>query len=499
MRRNVLMKAFVSLFAVVALCSCNKDEDDKPKSTACDIVSFSVNGVAWDISGANITHVYPSETAATSMTPTVTLSPYATINPPANEAQNFFAPQGVIYTVTAEDGTTTKTYTAKATVQEVAVTGVALNQNTLALIAGSSVTLVATVAPDSASNKEVTWSSDATAVATVSNTGTVTAVAGGTATITVTAAEGGKTATCAVTVVPSTVELIALCRQLYQQVCADYLQIDNQYSTLAARQGVTFSSNFLYGFWQKSYQTIQYHNLLLERLDAETNLSEAERHIIEGNILGHRATVYFYLKTLFDGVPLILSSGYRTDEHSRVSEQEMNEFIYDGFNSAIHLLPTGDSIDYMYAIVASQDNNAYYAYEKIMDAISRLIDSGLFSFTDTNGDVIISVDEYAANIIMIRMNLLVAEASLKAGYTAEAALRINTLYQLFRQPPLSPTTTADGIRTAIRNIFSNCDAGMKYLNIVRWDLASEWGHRILLPIPQQALEENPNLTQNQGW
>jgi hypothetical protein len=53
------------------------------------------------------------------------LSPGATINPPANEAQNFFTPQGVTYTVTAEDSVTTKTYIAKATINAIAsgVTG----------------------------------------------------------------------------------------------------------------------------------------------------------------------------------------------------------------------------------------------------------------------------------------------------------------------------------------------------------------------------------------
>ena len=80
----------------------------------------------------------------------------------------------------------------------VAVTGVTLNQNTLSLPVGSSVTLTATVAPSNASNKAVTWStSDATKVTVVN--GLVTALAAGTATITVTA-DGGKTATCVVTV-----------------------------------------------------------------------------------------------------------------------------------------------------------------------------------------------------------------------------------------------------------------------------------------------------------
>ena len=79
----------------------------------------------------------------------------------------------------------------------VVVSGVTLNQSTLALKIGETGTLTATVQPANATNKTVTWSSSNTSAATVSN-GTVTAAAEGTATITATA--GGKSATCQVTV-----------------------------------------------------------------------------------------------------------------------------------------------------------------------------------------------------------------------------------------------------------------------------------------------------------
>jgi len=81
----------------------------------------------------------------------------------------------------------------------VPVTGVTLNQNSLSLTVGGTTNLTATVAPENATNKTVTWSSSDTAKATVSK-GVVTAVAKGTATITVTTADRGKTDTCTVTV-----------------------------------------------------------------------------------------------------------------------------------------------------------------------------------------------------------------------------------------------------------------------------------------------------------
>jgi hypothetical protein len=97
------------------LFECKKGMEEVPKRAACEITAFTVNGTAWDIDGTNITHTYPAETEEVSLTPTITLSPGATVNPSANEAQNFFTSQGVTYTVTAEDGVTKKIYTAKAT------------------------------------------------------------------------------------------------------------------------------------------------------------------------------------------------------------------------------------------------------------------------------------------------------------------------------------------------------------------------------------------------
>ena len=92
-------------------------------------------------------------------------------------------------------------YKKVAAVQTVAVTGVSLNKTSLTLTEGSSETLSASVSPDNATDKTVTWTTNKSSVATVSD-GKVTAVAEGSATITVTTNDGNKTATCTVTVTP---------------------------------------------------------------------------------------------------------------------------------------------------------------------------------------------------------------------------------------------------------------------------------------------------------
>ena len=77
------------------------------------------------------------------------------------------------------------------------VNEIKLNMDALSMTRGATATLTATITPDNATDKTVTWTSSDEKVATVEN-GVVTAVGSGTATITVQAGE--KTATCVVTV-----------------------------------------------------------------------------------------------------------------------------------------------------------------------------------------------------------------------------------------------------------------------------------------------------------
>ena len=81
----------------------------------------------------------------------------------------------------------------------VAVTGVTI-QETLPLGVDSTFTLVATITPEDATNKSVTWASDDETVATVDANGVVTGVAEGTANITVTTVDGKFSDVCIVTV-----------------------------------------------------------------------------------------------------------------------------------------------------------------------------------------------------------------------------------------------------------------------------------------------------------
>lgn len=82
----------------------------------------------------------------------------------------------------------------------VAVTSIAVSPLTAAIRVGAKQQLSATILPDNATNKSITWSSSAPAIATVSSTGLVTAVANGTANVTATSVDGSFTSVSAITV-----------------------------------------------------------------------------------------------------------------------------------------------------------------------------------------------------------------------------------------------------------------------------------------------------------
>lgn len=94
-----------------------------------------------------------------------------------------------------------KKLTCKVTVKQ-PVTTIRLNKTSASLKENETLALQATVSPNTANNKGVTWSSNNTKIATVSSTGVVKGVSTGTAIITATAKDGsGKKASCNITII----------------------------------------------------------------------------------------------------------------------------------------------------------------------------------------------------------------------------------------------------------------------------------------------------------
>lgn len=109
----------------------------------------------------------------------------------------------------------------KVTVEGVKVSEVKLDKTSVSLKAGETAQLTATVTPDNATDKTVTWTSSNEKIATVAD-GKITAVAPGTATITATS--GDKSATCTVTVAKEA--QIIKDPKKYPGVPKDYAKVD---------------------------------------------------------------------------------------------------------------------------------------------------------------------------------------------------------------------------------------------------------------------------------
>ena len=102
----------------------------------------------------------------------------------------------------AEDGFIESSSSAPSTTKATSVT---LSNTALNMTPGATSQLTATVLPENATNKAVTWTSSNTSVATVNATGIVTAVANGSATITATTTDGTNlSASCSVSVTTPT-------------------------------------------------------------------------------------------------------------------------------------------------------------------------------------------------------------------------------------------------------------------------------------------------------
>ena len=103
-------------------------------------------------------------------------------------------------TATSEDGGFKSVCLVNVTAPDAKAEGVQLDKHSLSIPAGGAASLNVTFIPIYASNQNVTWSSDNTAVVLVDKNGKITAISAGSANVTVKSEDGGFTDTCSVTV-----------------------------------------------------------------------------------------------------------------------------------------------------------------------------------------------------------------------------------------------------------------------------------------------------------
>ena len=129
------------------------------------------------------------------------------------------------------------------------VASVALDVSSIVLSERDSLQLNATIFPDNAENKGLTWSSSNASVARVNNNGLVTGVKDGTAVITVKTLDGGYTASCSVTV--QTQDLVEAFVYRMYRVCLLREPDESGFADWvnALKSGTKTGSQVAYGFY----------------------------------------------------------------------------------------------------------------------------------------------------------------------------------------------------------------------------------------------------------
>ena len=124
----------------------------------------------------------------------------------ASEGESFISLDGTkwndINTMVKDSNVCIKAFTTYQEKEntDINVTNIKLNKTTLEMLEGEIITLVSTIEPSNATNKNVSWKSDNEEIVSVTKEGIINAKKQGNATITVITEDGNKQATCKITV-----------------------------------------------------------------------------------------------------------------------------------------------------------------------------------------------------------------------------------------------------------------------------------------------------------
>lgn len=187
--------------------TCAVTVPSKSSGTSVTGVSITPTSTTLQVGGSQqlSAAVQPSDASNTNVTWASSDASVATVN--SSGLVKAISAGTTTITVKTADGSFTATAKITVSTQPVSVTGVTLAPTSATIGVGGTQQLTDTIAPSRATNKNVSWTSSNTSVATVSSSGLVTGVSSGTATITVKTADGGFTATSSIAVGGGTVKV----------------------------------------------------------------------------------------------------------------------------------------------------------------------------------------------------------------------------------------------------------------------------------------------------
>ena len=171
---------------------------------------------------------------------------------------------------------------------------------------------------------------------------------------------------------------------------------DFQNNSLEATNDVVRGS-----IWASAYKYIYYANGILEGLAISTKLKDEVKKPMEGEAKFLRAFIYFYLTNLFGDIPLILETGYETNNVTgKVSSSEVYQQIMTDLNDAEQLLPVSFDQEQTYGRARAGKYAAkallarVYLYQenwaKAEELSTEVISSGYYDLVDNINDVFLA-------------------------------------------------------------------------------------------------------------
>jgi len=288
------------------------------------------------------------------------------------------------------------------------VTDVTLNKDVLELVPGAKETLIATIEPANAANKNVTWGSNNMSVATVSATGEVTAVSRGTATVTVRTEDGAKTATCTVRV---------------KEVDLEIDSVDNP--TVYDRLGGTVTVNV---------STVDIDNG--DELDIVIKDSEdtdvTEMFEIDGNIVMNDGA---HIEII---VPERTNFGTYTVEVSYVKENIADITKTATFNISEYILVTGISLDETSIELGKGETFKLIATVLPVEATNRKV-----NWTSSNTGVA-TVDEYGLVTGVSKGTAVITATTQEGNKSATCAIRVRDISIVIEPFANDPINSKEG-------------------------------------------------------
>lgn len=182
----------------------------------------------------------------------------------------------------------------------VSVTGIGLNRTSAEMTVGETLQLTATVSPSNATNKTITWSSNAPNIVSVNRNGTLTGISAGSAVITA-SSSNGKKATCHVTCKASVRELV--------------ISDKEGLADIPAVANIRYERSFLKG-WNSVCLPFAFNTELLGLKDAKIAVLKEFETV--GN---HKYVSYQLVKEIEAGVPCLIY--VQTDQNCKVTLKEI--------------------------------------------------------------------------------------------------------------------------------------------------------------------------------